>query len=77
MLERERKYFEEIKEELLAHHEGKVALIFESELIDTFDTSELAYAEGVRRFGQRTFLVKPITKQEATVTYPALNLGLI
>ena len=77
MLEVERRYFEDNKERLLEHYQGKVALIYGSELIGTYDNDQQAYAEGVRRYGSGPFLTRPISEVEHIAKYPALTLGLI
>ena len=76
-LERENERYAEIKEYLLEHHEGKVALIYESELIGTWDTREAAYAVGIERFGNVPFLIKQILKQDPVESIPALVLGVL
>lgn len=46
-------------------------------MIDAFDTSENAYSEGVQRFGQEPFLVKPVREIEEIYRNHALYSGLM
>ena len=77
MLDVERVHYEEIKATLLDHHKGKFALIQGNELFGTFDTAEIAYAEGVSLFGTAPFLARQIADEAEVVKYPALTLGLL
>ena len=76
-LEKEIKYFEEMKGDLLAKYKGKYALIKDSELVDTFTNSEEAYQEGVKRFGKAEFLVKHIIENDPQDFVPSLAIGNI
>lgn len=76
-LEKELKYFESIKDELLKYHEGKYALIKDEKLIDTFTKMEEAYEAGVKKFGAEPFLIKRIVKEESTESIPSLMTGAI
>jgi hypothetical protein len=77
-LEKELKYFESIKQDLLAkQHEGKFALIKGEKLFDTFSRSEDAYAEGVKRFGKAPFLIKQVLREDRTEHIPADSLGVL
>jgi len=76
-LEKELKYFESIKSELLKYHEGKYALIKDEKLIDTFTKMEEAYENGVKNFGAEPFLIKKITKEEVPESIPSLMTGAI
>jgi hypothetical protein len=76
-LEQELATFEAMKPDLLRNHAGKFVLIKGDRLIDTFDTSENAYSEGVQRFGQEPFLVKPVREIEEIYRNHALYSGLM
>ena len=76
-LEKEISTYEKMKEELLKTYAGKFALIHGEELCGTYDTTENAYAEGVKRFGTDPFLVREITAQPQIYRNQALALGLI
>ena len=78
MLEQERKYFAENRDELLARYPGKFVLVKGDELIGTFNTIEEALADGARRFATESFLVRQVTAaDEKEISIPALTLGLL
>lgn len=76
-LEKEIATYEKLKPELLKTHEGKFVLIHADEFCGAYDTTENAYAEGVKRFGQEPFLIKKVSPQEEVYRNQALSLGLI
>jgi hypothetical protein len=76
-LDQELAHYEKMKAELLKNHEGKFALIKGDEFIGAFDTPDNAYAEGVKRYGRESFLVKRITENEEVYRNQALSLGLM
>jgi hypothetical protein len=76
-LEKELAFFARMKPELLKNYDGKFALIRDEEFIGAFDSAENAYAEGVKRFGRESFLVKKISEQEEVYRNQALALGLM
>ncbi len=76
-LEKELALFDKLKPELLQNHEGKFVLIHGDEFLGAFDTAENAYADGVKRFGRASFLVKKVTAKEEVYRNKALSLGLI
>lgn len=76
-LEKELKYFEEHKDELLKHYEGQFVLIKDDQLVGAFTTEEEAYQAGLEKFGNQPFLIKKVTKEEEVVQLPALTLGLL
>jgi hypothetical protein len=67
MLDIERKYFEKKRPEWLHKHSGKFVLI----------KGEDALAEGTRRFGTDSFLVRLVEESEETIYIPALTLGVL
>ncbi len=75
-LDIELKFFDQKRKELLAHHQGKFALIKEQALIDVFDSAEAAFVTGVQRFGNVPFLVKQILSEDPVEHLPALIYGL-
>jgi hypothetical protein len=77
MLEKELKYFEDHKEELLKHYENQFVLIKDDQLIGAFTTEAEAYAAGIQKFGNQPFLIKRVTRDEEIVHFPALTLGLL
>jgi hypothetical protein len=76
-LEKELAIYEKMKPELLANHEGKFVLIHGDDFLGAFDSAENAYAEGVKKFGQESFLVKKVAETDATYRNQALSLGLV
>lgn len=77
VLEKELKFFESKKAEWLRNYKDKFALIKEEELIEVFDTFGDAYKEGVKRYGNQSFLIKRIEEEERVETLPSLMLGII
>ena len=77
LLDKELRYFEAQKAELLKHHENQFVLIKDEQLIGAFTTPQEAYQEGIQRLGNQPFLIKQVTKEEVTAFFPALTLGLI
>jgi hypothetical protein len=69
--------FSRMKEELLAVHRGKFALIHGEDFIGAFDSAENAYKDGLVKFGRNPFLVKLIIEQEETYRNFALSSGLM
>jgi hypothetical protein len=76
-LEAEIKYFEKIKDKLLAEHKGKFVVIFNQQLLGTYDTVENAYNAGIQACGDQQFLVRKVTLSEEIPTNLALLHGLI
>jgi hypothetical protein len=58
-LSRENAAYEKVREQLLRHHLGKIALIHGDEVAGVFPTVDEALLEGYRRFG----LVRMVLKQ--------------
>ncbi len=77
MLEQERKYFKAHRAELLRAHAGKFALVKHSILIGIFASPGEALAEGARRFGKESFLVRRIEEKDPLIYLPALTLGIL
>jgi hypothetical protein len=76
-LEQELKFFAENKTKLTKAHFGKFVLVKGSELIGVFDNAETALAEGAKRFGTESFLVRQLNPDEKDIYIPALALGLL
>lgn len=78
MLEKERKFFDRKKAELIDEHLGKFVLIKENELVGVFNTIEETLSEGARRFGLSPFLVRQVNNSvENEINIPALSLGIL
>lgn len=76
-LEKELALYARMKPDLLKAYQGKFVLIRGEEFIGAYDSAENAYAEGVKRFGRESFLVKKVTEQEEVYRNQALSLGLM
>ena len=76
-LEREIEYFHKRLPELLKKHQGMFALVKGDTLVGLFRTVDEALAEGARRFGRESFLVRPVVEHEPEASIPALTLGLL
>ena len=77
MLETERQFFDEHIGQLQSQYAGKFVVIKLQEIVGAFDTIEEALAEGSRRFGLDSYLVRRIGGVTRDVTVPALTLGLL
>jgi hypothetical protein len=64
VLDTELKTYEQIRDRLLAMHEGKFALIHDKELIGVYDAEMDAINEGYGKLGNIPFLVKQIVQTE-------------
>lgn len=73
-LEKELEVFEENKERLLQTARGLFVLIKEKEVFGPFATAEIAYEDGLRRFGLKPFLVKQVLEEEPVGFVPVLFL---
>lgn len=78
MLEKERKFYDEKRAELVSQHLGKFVLIKAEELVGVYNKIEEALSEGARRFGMQPFLVRQISEtSETEINIPALTLGIL
>ena len=77
VLEAELKYYEEQKQELLAHHEGQFALIKGGQLVGVFSSEDEAFNVGVAKLGNVPFLIQLVQVKEEFIQQPALAVGLI
>ena len=77
VLEAELKYYEEQKQELLAHHEGQFALIKGDQLVGVFSTEDEAFNVGVAKLGNVPFLIQSVQVNEEFIQQPALAVGMI
>lgn len=76
-LETELATFDELRDKLVASHEGQYALIHDGDLLGTYTTFAEAYEAGVRSHGLAPFLVRQIAQEDPKVFLPALNAGVI
>ena len=77
MFEQELAYYNEHRAEFLSKYEWKLLLIKGRELIAVFDDAQTAYVEGLHRFGNNPFLIKPVLREEPVQQIPALSLGIL
>ncbi len=78
MLDKERKFYDEKRAELVSQHLGKFVLIKAEELVGVYNKIEEALSEGARRFGMQPFLVRQISEtSETEINIPALTLGIL
>ena len=77
MLEIELKYFEINRTGWLKDHYGKFVLIKGEKFLGAFDNQKDALAEGARRFGMQSFLIKKLEEAEELIYIPALTLGIL
>jgi hypothetical protein len=76
-LAEEQAFYSESQAALLRDHQGKWALIVGRKLLGVFDSPDTGYAEGLRIAGNVPMLVIQILPEQPTVTFPALQLGLV
>jgi len=76
-LEREREYYESLKEDLLRHHEGQFAVIHADQLLGTYTTFDEALAAGVRAYGTQPFLIQEVAEKAGEIQHPALTVGML
>lgn len=69
--------YESKKAELLKLCEGKFAVFKGDEFLGVFDTSNAAYDAGMSKWGNVSFLIIPVRKQERIEQIPALYLGVM
>ena len=77
VLERELAYFTTHKADLLSKYRGQYALIHGEELLGTYTQFEEAFAAGVARLGNESFLVQPIIEEDVQIQFPALVVGML
>jgi hypothetical protein len=76
LFEAEQKAYEAKKAELLKLCEGKYVVFKGNELLGTYDTPAAAYEAGTLEWGDESFLVKKITREEPLEQVPALYRGI-
>ncbi len=76
ILQAEIEYFESQRELLLQHHEGQFALVSGREIVGTFTTEAEAYETGLRKIGNKPFLIREIRAQEPPLQAPVLFVGI-
>lgn len=77
MFEEELAYYTEHKDELLKHHEGQFAVIKGNDFGGAYSNDGEAYKAGLEKYGNVSFLIKQVTKEEEVVRFPALTTGVL
>jgi len=77
MLDVERTYFNENREELLRMFPGKFVVVKEQRMLGAFESIQEALGAGAREFGMTPFLVRRTDQVPENVSIPALTLGLL
>lgn len=77
MFEKEIAYYQEHKDELLQHHENQFVLIKGNEFGGAYSSDVEAYKTGLQKWGNVSFLIKQVRKEEEVVRFPALTLGVL
>jgi len=77
MLTDELTYYQEHLSDWLTRIPGKFVVVKNQEFVGAFDTAAEALAEGARRFGLTSFLVRRVEAVQAEAEVPALTLGLL
>lgn len=77
MLDTERQFFEQNREDLLRKFPGKFIVIKEQQILGSFESIEDALAGGAREYGLTSFLVRRTDQVPEDAAIPALMLGLL
>jgi hypothetical protein len=77
MLDSERQYFMDNRDELLQRYPGKFVVVKDQRLLGAFDTIQDALSAGAREYGMSSFLVRRTDEQPDEVSIPALTLGIL
>jgi hypothetical protein len=70
-------YFEAHRQEWVANHYGKFAVLQGEAVYGFFDTGLNAYESGVRQFGNTPFMIKEVLPEDFVLHIPALTHGLM
>ena len=74
---REEATYKKQKSELLKLCEGKFVVFKGDEFGGVFDSPSSAYAAGIEHYGNSSFLIKQVLREERIEQMPALHLGLM
>jgi hypothetical protein len=77
MLETERQFFDNNREDLLRRFPGKFIVVKEQQVLGPFDLIEDALGAGAKEFGMTSFLVRRTDQLPEDASIPALTLGLL
>jgi hypothetical protein len=75
-LEAELKTYQKHRDELLAHGEGKFALIHAARVLGTYESQKDAVEEGYRQLGHVPFLVKQVLAVETPLYFTSNLIGV-
>jgi hypothetical protein len=76
-LEKERKYLDSHKDELLKQYGGKILVISGNEVTGAFDTMEEALQGAVEKHGLTNVLIRRPSEAQIEFSAPALTLGIL
>ena len=76
-LEKERKYLDSHRDELLKQYGGKVLVIIGEEVSGAFDTMEEALQGAVGKHGLTSVLIRRPSEAQIEFSAPALTLGIL
>jgi hypothetical protein len=77
MLETERNFFQQNREDLLRRFPGKFVVIKEQQVLGAYESIQHALSAGAREYGVTSFLVRRTDQAPEEVSIPALALGLL
>jgi hypothetical protein len=76
-LEKERKYMDSHKDELLKQYGGKILVISGEQVTGAFDTMEEALQGAVTQHGLNNVLIRRPSEAQIEFCAPALTLGIL
>ncbi len=77
VLEKERKYMDSHKDELLRQYGGKILVISGDQVTGAFDTMEDALQGAVTQHGLKNVLIRRPSEAQIEFSAPALALGIL
>ncbi len=72
-ISKEVRIFENNRASLVKEAKGKYVLVYKEDIIDIYDTEEVAVREGYTKFGNVPFLVKEILEEDRIATIGSIN----
>jgi len=76
-LEKERKYMDSHRDELLSQYGGKILVISGEQVTGAFDTMEEALQAAVMQHGLKDVLIRRPSEAQIEFSAPALTLGIL
>ena len=77
MLDTERQYFDQNRQELLRQYPGRFIIIKDQQVRGPFDTIQDALGAAASEFGLSSVLVRRTDELPSDVSIPALTLGIL